>query len=50
MQNEEREEGNSNMGRKKKKIECNVASFSLPPVIFLLEILYEWIRYIKIIQ
>ena len=34
----------------KKKIECNVASYSFPPVIFLLEILYEWIRYIKIIQ
>ena len=49
MQNEEREEGNSNMGRKK-KIECNVASYSFPPVIFLLEILYEWIRYIKIVQ
>ena len=25
----------------KKKIECNVASYSFPPVIFLLEILYE---------
>ena len=33
-----------------KKIECNVASYSFPPVIFLLEILYEWIRYIKIVQ
>lgn len=25
----------------KKKIECNIASYSFPPVIFLLEILYE---------
>lgn len=49
MHNEEEEEENWNMGRKK-KIECNIASYSFPPVIFLLEIVYEWIWYIKTVQ